>query len=76
MDNLRIVRVDEIQRVQDLVDHPVGSSPYHGWRLVFVALHELIEVAVINGHEDFDIIANLESLCVYVWHDIVLMQSA
>lgn len=34
------------------------------------------EVAVIKRHEDFDILANMESLRVYVWYDVVLMQSA
>ena len=73
MDDWRIVRVDVIKCVQDMGEHPIGHSSQHVWPFGFFSFYQGMEAALINRHEAFDVLTNLKSLGVFVWHDIVLM---
>ena len=65
MDDLRIVRVDVIQCEQDLVEHRLYLSLCHLFPLRFEPGNQVVKAPLKNEHRDFDILAGLESLCVY-----------
>ena len=68
------VVVDVIYGAQDLAEHPVGCHGYIQRRLLPLAIYQVLEAAVVDGHEDFDLLA-LEPLGMQVWYDVGLARA-